>query len=66
MAYTKDLARKAAAERDLVDVPPEPLKPHIIRMTDTQWRQLTLYFRSKGLGVAAGVRQALHEWMDTQ
>lgn len=66
MAYTKDLARQAAAERELVDVPPEPLNPHVIRMSDSQWRQLTMYFRSKGLSIAAGIRQALHEWMETQ
>lgn len=66
MAYSKGLARQAASERDLVDVPPEPMKPHIVRMSDTQWRQLTMYFRSKEISVASGIRQALREWMDRQ
>ena len=63
MAYSKDLVRKAAAERNLVDIPLEPMKPRLIRMHDRTWNALRAHFRAQGLTVSAGIRQVLHAWM---
>lgn len=66
MAYSKNLARKAAAERQLVDVPEEPMVPRMIRMPDRQWTRLKTHFRSRGMSVSAGIRMVLHDWMADQ
>ena len=39
------------------------MKPHIVRMRDSEWRALKMYFKPQGLSVAAGIRQVLFRYM---
>jgi|APSaa5957512622_1039677.scaffolds.fasta_scaffold116377_2 hypothetical protein len=61
--FDKMVPPELPTQTEAVNVPEGRMTPHMIRMPDDIWNQLSAHFKSRGLNASAGIRQVLFEYL---